>query len=1182
MKTLFPYKIDRRRNPSGVALVIVVSLIAMLTVVTVALMIIIEHSTQRAASEVAVRQTESLAETAFQTLLADLADEMEKGSANVVENEMEDGRTHRLYDLTGKRPAMRVSSSLREGASTAGVLVKQSQPDKPFHVWTGARESRASGVSSAEGNAPFAPEAWDRVRLLAVEEAFTKTSAPTWVHIARDGSSPKDFSRELAEDRGQGSEPNSGFVVGRYAYNLYDTSGLIDLNVAGFPSTEGPSKERVGEKGSLMFADLTRLPGMTQSGVDDLANWRHQWKSQPIEYVRLSEGSGWRRMAANDNLFLSRQDLLAFADENPEVLPREALPYFTHFSRDLDAPSHRPDPTRPKIVRNAAAGGNDAYRADEVVNPDLAAFNETRGRPLMERRFPLERLKWVVTPGENGPLDVERAERYFGLRWQGSYWEYVHGRPNGDLFTLQDVPKDREPNFFEILRATVVVGSLGRQYGARGHDDLDQQYSMHKLGGVDGSVNLNIMEMGACLIDQYDGDSYPTAILLPGPARPYYVYGKEDVPYLNRLSAIPYRGKVLSGAPVYYEPSSGGEAGPIAPSETYEVSMVLQPMLWRPHQPAKVHDGPVHFRIRPQHVDLGGGSQFWMVNGWPVPGKGPKPGQPSRGTAGDYSYWGAPNYRVTDPELFPKTFAGDEYVDVTVAADSLAFREPQSVHSPEHGAIAGYSVSGNVEPIEVRDADLRWEGLPTSYKSVSGFLVGRAISARLEAAAPPAGMNAPSSWGRLGVGYFRGDPLEVQMEYKAADGSWRPYQRAEFTFKSNWGDHYLRREPLWQTEAFHWSSYLIDPRTARFGGQATVLAGGVSVSSWTSLHPQMQWPEGSSLTFGKLKAQGVRPGWTGPAMNTGWSYNGNIGWSEPFNPGGVVDNDQAAWDDPLTFAYKDPDDVLRTGVAAVNEYSRSMFLGNPMVRRYQISKTGALSRGDPVFGRPVILNRPFRSVGELAYSFRGTPWRDIDFLNANSPDAGLLDVFCLYEDPDEEVRPLTDPVPVTPRVVAGRVNLNVASLEVMTALISGAGRDEGNQVSASEASTLGRAIIGSLRSGASTGGLMVSRSELVSRPTGSGGKASGMIQLMSDKYVKPEDRSINDRREAMVRALSDGTTVRSWNFMLDLVVQGGRLPPGSEGFEDFQANAERRYWVHFAVDRLTGQLLDVQWERVEF
>ncbi len=1165
----------RRHRPPGMSLVVVVSLVGLLTLLAVSLLSLVTLSRQTRHLEIESRKAELLAQAAFHSVLADLNDEMEKGSPRVVVNKLADGTSSRQYDLTKNRGAMRVTAGLAVGAPGGGVLVKQSQPSKSFHTWPGAPPSRASAVTTGSGSDPLPASLWNLPRFLAAAAGFSETNTPTWIYVSRDGHNPRVYSADL-QPKDAAGVANPKYVIGRYAYNLYDTSGLLDINAAGHPDGK-PDTERVGHKGSLVLADLAGLPGMQGHDVGALASWRHSWETSTAtsteKFIRLSEGSGWRRLADNDNVFLGRQDLLDFADKHPAALPQETLPYLTHFSRDLNAPSYRPDPARPKIARNAAGGGNDAYGVDAIVNPDLTGFDAKRKRQLLPRRFPLERLQWVVTPGEKGPVDPDKAKLYFGLSWQGTYWKYEHCRPNGDLYTLQEVPADREPDFFEILRATVLAGSLGRQFAAKGWDAIDQQLSMHQLGGVDASVNLNIMELGASIIDQYDPDSNPTCIMLPGSARPYYAFGMEDVPYLCRTSAIPFRGKQLPAVKVFYDD------GKAAPTEAYEVSMVLQPMLWRLHQPVKNFDGPTRFRICPQHIDLGGGSVFYMVAGWTVPGQGALPGWPDRGSAGDYSYWGGPNYRLTDPELFPKTFRGDEYIEVGVASDSTAFREPQSVHSAAHGAIAGYTLDGNAKPIDVRPGDLRWGGLPASFSQVSGFLVGHAVTAKIE--------NNPnyatSSWTRLGVGFFRGDPIEVLLQYQAPDGSWRPYQRAEFTYKSNWGDHYLCKDPDWQTECFCWSSYLIDPRSARFGGLATVLASGVKTSQWTSLHPQMYWPEGVSLAFGKLRKDGVRPGWTGPAQGIGWNDDAHsaYNWIDPLNPAGVAENNALAWGEQFTFAYKDPDNVMRPGMAALNEYNNQMFLGNPMATRYSLSDTGKLSQAAPLAGRPQILNRPFQSVAELAYAFRGTPWRSIDFLNPSSPDAGLLDVFCLYEDPDEAK--LSDaelrlrPVPVD----AGRVNINAAGPEVIAALLSGTARDEGNFLSASEAASLAKIFVNSIRSTANNAGPLLSKAELVSRPSGSAAAASSLITTLSNGFKKPEDRSINDRREALARALADGTTVRTWNLTLDLVVQSGQLASPAKGLEDFHAAAERHFWVHFAVDRISGRLLDTQWEQVK-
>jgi hypothetical protein len=999
-------------------------------------------------------------------------------------------------------------------------------------------------------------------RFLAPGESFSSATAPRWVFISRNGSNPKTFSVDLRRRNQADGAVNPAFVLGRYAYNLYETSGLLDVTAAGYPSGGGPDVERVGRKGSAALADLTMLPGLTPAAVDGLAGWRHQWQGDAQEFVRQSEAVGWRKLVANDNTFLSRQDMLSFSKYNAGLLPAETLRFFTHFSRDLDAPSYRPlpvagpgvsGPTRTAILRSIYAGGNDAFGLDNLVNPDLTAFDTARKRPLMPRRFPLERLKYVATPA-GASVDEETAkfaEKYFGLVWRGTSWEYVHLHPDGGIYTLQNVPATREANFFEILQATVLAGSLGRQYAARGHDAEDQQRSMHRLpdpvtdlGGFDGTILLNIMEMGACIIDQYDAESYPTPVRWSSGGSTFQVFGKEDVPYLQRLSAIPFRSKQWpktgAGAVKVYN-TWNSEA---TTSEAHEVSMVLQPMLWRLHQPAYQYDGPTNFRVRPVHVDVtGGGSMFWMYSGWDMPNAantGVKTGKPPIGDnndvkqlkIGDYSYWGAPNYRQAQSELYPKTFNGSQFQDVTVPFASNAFREPQAVHSPQHAAIAEYTIptaplAGRVPLVDAVPGHLKSLGFPVSFDQVAGFLVGRALTARREIDSPKP---------RLSAGFFRGDPIEVRMEYQSGDGSWRSYQTA----------------------------------------------------GWV-MDPQMVWPEGCALGYGKTRYEGVRPGWTGPAVNTGWNYNvAKIWWYEPFNQGAVVDNNANSWSNGFDFAYKDPDEVFRPGVAGSNEYAANQYLGNPMSRRYQISDTGLLSSPDSLAGRPMVLNRAFRSLGELAYAFRGTPWRDIDLLNPSSPDAGLLDVFCLYE-PAAELTASNNPSWLAP-VVAGRVNLNAAGPEVIASLLAGVARDPDNPIAGAEASLLASAFVDTIRADEPDGGALLSKSELVSRPTGrmvtnpatgvAEAEAIGLVKLLSDKFSSATDRSINDRREAIARALADGTTVRSWNFTLDLVVQSGGLPPAATELDAFQPAAERRYWIHFAIDRITGRLLDVQWERV--
>ena len=81
---------------------------------------------------------------------------------------------------------------------------------------------------------------------------------------------------------------NTTYAVGRYAYAVYDEGGLLDINVAGYPSptpaatslTAGPSVRDVGRKGVLAFADLTALPTtpgnyMSTTAINTLIGFRN-------------------------------------------------------------------------------------------------------------------------------------------------------------------------------------------------------------------------------------------------------------------------------------------------------------------------------------------------------------------------------------------------------------------------------------------------------------------------------------------------------------------------------------------------------------------------------------------------------------------------------------------------------------------------------------------------------------------------------------------------------------------------------------------------------------------------------------------------------------------------------------------------------------------------------------------
>jgi hypothetical protein len=50
--------------------------------------------------------------------------------------------------------------------------------------------------------------------------------------------------------------------------------------------------------------------------------------------------------------------------------------------------------------------------------------------------------------------------------------------------------------------------------------------------------------------------------------------------------------------------------------------------------------------------------------------------------------------------------------------------------------------------------------------------------------------------------------------------------------------------------------------------------------------------------------------------------------------------------------------------------------------------------------------------------------------------------------------------------------------------------------------------------------------------------------------------------------------------MIDVVAQSGRYAPGETDLPKFIVEGEQHYWVHVAIDRFTGEVIDRQIEPV--
>ena len=212
---------------------------------------------------------------------------------------------------------------------------------------------------------------------------------------------------------------------------------------------------------------------------------------------------------------------------------------------------------------------------------------------------------------------------------------------------------------------------------------------------------------------------------------------------------------------------------------------------------------------------------------------------------------------------------------------------------------------------------------------------------------------------------------------------------------------------------------------------------------------------------------------------------------------------------------------------------------------------------------PVVLNRPFRNVAELGYTFRDLPWKTLDLFSQNSADAGLLDVFSIVDEP---------------AMTAGRVNLNTQQTPVLQSILAGTIWNEisSSTVTMSGANAQSAATMAANIAFATSTNPLTNKSSIIT--------AAGLSKtiLPTTSPATPHDnQTVKARREVVPRAVSSVAQTRVWNLLIDVVAQSGRYPPGDKDLKKFIVEGEQHYWVHIAIDRFTGQVIDRQIEVVK-
>jgi len=154
----------------------------------------------------------------------------------------------------------------------------------------------------------------------------------------------------------------------------------------------------------------------------------------------------------------------------------------------------------------------------------------------------------------------------------------------------QVVAAGREPDFFELLKAAILSGSLGQNTG----------------GGVTGgnvfpdvhmsNTTHHILTIGACIIDQASPGSIPTRIQFSPAGTIWTAYGVKNLPYITQLYPI---------------------AG-TSPNTSTQWATYLLFQLWNPHQNASASTPSVRLRVDGAiGIFTGGNSETWVTGTTP-------------------------------------------------------------------------------------------------------------------------------------------------------------------------------------------------------------------------------------------------------------------------------------------------------------------------------------------------------------------------------------------------------------------------------------------------------------------------------------------------------------------------------------------------------------------------------------
>jgi hypothetical protein len=1294
---------NSRSVHSGIALVIVLAFVVLLTGLIVAFFSLGVSARQISNSSATQTKVELFAQGAMDLIIGDLKQEIISSSSSQILTTASGTKTLYIPKTNfGMVPSL-VGSTGTNGLANllkiSGSAGYSGGPSRGCSASTTGTSVNGRYISSARWNLPL---------LIPPTSASDWTpsvpfTAPNWILVGRDGSNPKDPTPSTSA---------TNYVLGRYAYAIYNEGGLLDLNVAGYPSTSGSTT--VAYRPAAAYVDLTQI-GLSAPQVDQLVGWRNfastkvSGSTYSIPNFTATSGSYFYQSVISnttgflitgtavnnqqtDRMFTSRQDLIKFLQSGLGLSSTsQAFQCASAFSRSLEQPSYVPDSNRPKIVGTntppdasnvtSYEGNNTYYGGEGTINltgsggflgarvtgtfTRLDGTTAVVGEPLVKRRFALSRLQLVTTNATASKTDNDSIYQRFGLyRSSASLpWTYKHG--GSHILTLQEVAAaNREPDFAELLKAAINAGSVGKA-GPSGQGG-DYQYVM------DVSGDLQILQIMANLIDQQKTDNYPTRIQFDQSVGASTVtrtiYGTQDLPYFytwhyftictkvpspllnydNQVSIIVASGTTSTTYPLNHVVLKGDTL-----LQSGSASYMIIPQVWNPHDantPVASSGGPTVFRVVAETNDPTGAGA-WGICAQPTDGNGYFDGASNYYTGANPPDAATSSTRTLDSSNATLQFSFSNPRDL-----ANAFREPTLLWRNNYPS--GMTLSGTSRKQDPSLSDKTYYGILVGDTPVSWVST---ISGTDYICQTSTMRRGPAQAGTIGAVT---ENVTFRMQYQDLGGNWVTYQDAYVQSSlTNIPGHTLFVNAAEYASDKRYKNPLVvginatgpaltapmsgpyDPRSERFSAFITGnldsddpnLNGNPTLDAVTRINNQFPSASGNdavdSTNFVLMASQ--RPstsrgqfdfyttpcraaangpmGWyssyctTNEALRTSDVnfFNGLLSQNNPkVNLLGRANTQQQEY-------YADPDGVCRramggyvpvSGNATGQGTNTTSLIGLPMATASASYNNGIATPSTQSQSRPIILHRPFRSVAEMSYAFRGTPWKNIDFFLPESGDTALLDVFCVNEPPSDAL-------------VAGKVDLNTRQAPVLRAILNGAYRDELTTnalpvLSSTEANTISNLMLAITTGTEAWRGPLTNVADLVGHfvsnaPSATGGDIyqftnttsgttytyAGLGAALSGTSAAQDgsdiwgtqsisSRNIQRFREAPIRALASCGQTRVWNLLIDMVAQTGHFAKNATSLNQFTVEGEKRYWVHVAIDRYTCELVDMQVEVV--